>query len=166
MIPYCKKGGTQAVMVRYRGWCKNYKKYFFSHLHYIFLYTTFISKIHEFSKRFMRSTIHVQGANTFTLHNQPPNLDSLPLFLGYSHSFGNNKAQWRFLFDLCESSQSDGFVSTFLPLQKKNGDFTGERLSKCWSIYKWLEPIFVYLCMCYYLLYMFFLDFPGFQGAW
>ena len=61
----------------------------------------------------MRSTVDVQGANTFPLHNQPPYLESFPLFLCYSlfsHSFGNNKARWRFYFDLYKFSQSHGLV--------------------------------------------------------
>ena len=32
----------------------------------------------------------------------------------------------KFYFDLCESSQSNGLVSTFIPLQK-NGDSAGDR---------------------------------------
>ena len=80
---------------------KNCKKYLLSHPHHLFLYTTFITKIHIFSKRFLWSTVDVQDDNTFPLDNQPPYLDYIPLFLGYSlfsHSFGNNKVRWQFLF--------------------------------------------------------------------
>ena len=91
-----------------------------NHIHHLILYTPFKAKIHRFSKRFLQSTIDVLSANTFPLHNQPPYLDSLPLFFGFIFSFpisfGNNKARWRFLFDLCKLSQSTGLVSTFLPL--------------------------------------------------
>ena len=58
-----------------------------------------------------------------------------------------------FYFDLCESTESNGLVSTFLPLQK-NGDFTGDRLTSCWSISKWVEPIFVYICICATVVYV------------
>ena len=102
LIPYCTKGGTQALKVRNRGGCKNHKNIYFVTSTIHFIYNTFLQpKYTDFTKRFLRSTVDVQGDNTFPLHNQPPYLEYFPLFLGYSlfsHSFGNNKARWRFLF--------------------------------------------------------------------
>ena len=114
LIPYCTKGGTQALKVRNRGGCKNNKNISFLTSTIHFIYNIFLQpKYTDFTKRFLRSTVDVQGANTFPLHNQPPYLESFPLFWvirSFPIPLETIKRGGDFYFDLYKSSQSNGLV--------------------------------------------------------